>query len=222
MLKLICSIALFEYALAKESPPSGGKTFYKTLLPSDISGRRNVEIRLGSEQSAHGLWLSTLESNIGVGAMDCTRCNFTNNWNYTQSTTSTVLSTTESEEMYYILESDGEHNSLKDLILKGDLVQDTLLMCDNNDALNGMATIFAIQNPGGQIINSTLDGYLGLAPYTQEDATHYSHNFMYGLKSRGYIDHNVFSIYINTHTDQSSIKFGGWDSSAVIGKFMSI
>jgi len=166
MLKFICSIALFENALAKESPPNGGKTFYKTMHQNDISGRFNIDVRLGSEMSAHGLWLSTLESNIGVGAMDCTRCNFTNNWNYTQSTTSSVLSTTESEEMYYVLESDGEHNTLKDLILKGDLVQDNLLMCDNNDALNGMATIFAIQNPGGQIINSTLDGYLGLAPYT--------------------------------------------------------
>jgi hypothetical protein len=57
---------------------------------------------------------------------------------------------------------------LFDVNLKGYLVNDKLSLCSGKNDFNGEAIIFAIKNPGGVIINSTLDGYLGLAPYTSE------------------------------------------------------
>ena len=63
------------------------------------------------------------------------------------------------------------------------------------------------------------DGSFGFAPYRNDSLTKYS-NFMYNLKSKGYVDHNVISLNLyNTMGNSSSIKFGSYDASAVAPNF---
>lgn len=64
------------------------------------------------------------------------------------------------------------------------------------------------------------DGFVGLAPYSNKDPTHYDYNFMYKLKKDGRISHNVAAIYTDLDpkaggTPMMVVKFGGWDSFAL-------
>lgn len=60
------------------------------------------------------------------------------------------------------------------------------------------------------------DGNFGFGPYSADTATEKYTNFMYILKEKNYIDHNIISLNLyNEFGNSSSIKFGSYDSNAI-------
>lgn len=57
-------------------------------------------------------------------------------------------------------------------------------------------------------IKSVYEGYIGLAPFSEEPKTD---NFVQQLIDNEIIDHYVFSMYITEESEASSIKFGSYD-----------
>ena len=56
---------------------------------------------------------------------------------------------------------------------------------------------------------------MGFAPYTA-DLDQKDRNFMYQMKKKGLITHNMLSIYSRLESGNSSfVKFGGWDEIAI-------
>ena len=63
--------------------------------------------------------------------------------------------------------------------------------------------------------NPNYQGFMGLSPMTDENDGQ-SNNFLKQLKDSEVIDHMTFSLYLrNTSGDHSSIKFGGYDKTAM-------
>ena len=59
------------------------------------------------------------------------------------------------------------------------------------------------------------NGYIGIAPYTNEDKYKYF-NFMWQLKNISKkITHNIVSLYTRLDQGKSVIKFGSWDQTAI-------
>lgn len=67
-----------------------------------------------------------------------------------------------------------------------------------------------------QPYKSHYDGSLGLAPYSANPESK-EFNFMWQLRDKGLIDHNVLSVFaevgdvFNSDANSSVVKFGGWD-----------
>ena len=72
-------------------------------------------------------------------------------------------------------------------------------------------------------IDGGYDGILGLAPF-KGDTYGYDANFMHHLVIDGYVNFEVFSIYVDlTPGNSSHIKFGGWEEEAVAdGKTLTL
>jgi len=64
------------------------------------------------------------------------------------------------------------------------------------------------------------NGFVGLAPFSLNNALHKKYNFMWYLKSQGYIDEIVFAIFTDLDKSEGSdsklkshIKIGGYDKN---------
>jgi hypothetical protein len=75
-------------------------------------------------------------------------------------------------------------------------------------------------NPSKLLTENDGNGYVGLAPFSLNNAQHKEYNFMWYLKSQGYIDDIVFSIFTDLDRSdgydskpKSHIKIGGYDSN---------
>lgn len=104
---IIIALSLQLVYTLSDLPSSTGKTFYKPLKYNERKQSYNVDVKIGEKDQQFKLWLSTLEANVGVASSDCTQCNFTDKWNFTQSSSHKLISKSESENMYYINEADG-------------------------------------------------------------------------------------------------------------------
>lgn len=104
------------------------------------------------------------------------------------------------------------------MTFKGDLVNDDVKFVFNDGQHIEFKTNFMLINRPSQPFTSKYDGFIGLAPWTNDDGLIDKENsFLWQLKKNGVIDHLSFSVYTReaARDNVSVVKFGGYDKQGL-------
>ena len=194
-----------------------------------------LDIDVGDTREELDIWLTMDEEYMGLFTTKCSKkcCNVPNRYNQFDSATAKVADASSSRDDVQAYSHSAFPNAIYRLNVAGKVIEDEVSIAYGNYTTpidtpedefyapngqqNNISTVFLGIEAVAPCMTLDYDGYIGLKPYDKTSETSKSINFMYNLKEKGYISHNVFSIYSQLDDDYNSsyIKFGGYDEGAV-------
>lgn len=218
-MKKLINFGIFcaSYARAQSDsgfPPNDGNYFYTNFKSDEKNyGMKILDIDVGDTREELDIWVTMDEEYMGLFTTKCSKkcCNVPNRYNEFDSTTAKIADSRSSRDDVQAYSHGGFPNSFYRLNVAGKVIEDELSVQIGNYSTPKDVSEDEYYAPSGKQTNITtkflgieavapcmnldFDGYVGLKPYDRRSETSKSINFMYNLKEKGYISHNIFSIY---------------------------